>query len=463
MSTTLTLQPGQNQYIGGVNQDKFLNVGLTNSKALLDDQDLFRVVSALQQAQIERVASRRYRIHGTINPISFLTNKPTNWTTVRDLISHTVVTDLRSDFELCLGYIAKYVPVPALGANYYERRLKVVSTKQNVDLLPCGFAKNVFSEPSYNFMLNGEINLDGITTDGLGAPWPITDIYTYLRPLTPFTTVPLANPVDVNTFLAGTIYGFKENDPLGTQATLATSLVRFIRPTTLSNVLDADWSTFIYPEVLSLFRLGDVRLTATNIEINQAYIRAWVNLLAFSDPVSGEQTDADGLVPFGISYFDPETLEIRDVTNLTYGLTRTLTIPNTTQNSTYLQKLGYTATALVDVITMTLSFLYEPMQSVSIRQFSEFIEQGNTATTVGIPDNALLVTTGGTDVHWRDILDPGYIEPTSGRGNNTPFLNGCHYLYAPLTYVIGPNLTDPNTFQAFRSARIGLTTPTFRV
>jgi len=463
MSVTQTLQLGRHQYIGGTDKDAFVSLGMSSSQALLDDQNLFRVVSALQQAQDERAASGRYRFHGTLNTISFLTNKPATWSSPQDLITHTTITDLRDDFELCLGYVAEYVPVPSLGAGYYERRMSVIATSEEIDVLPCGFAKNVFSEVQYNFMLNGEIDISNLRSTGLESPWPVMEILVYLRPRAAFKTVVTEKVGDVHVFAEGTTYGFRENDPQGRQAVLATNLVRFTRPSTLSGVTDSEWSSFIYPEVVGLFRLGDVRLTPRNVELNEAYIRTWTDLNRFGTPLTGEQLDSNGRIPAGVVYFDPNTLEIREVTPLKYALPQTLSIPATPDNQVYLSRLGYEYEVIgADVLT-TLGFIYQPVQNVAIRAFSEFIERGNPADTAGIPGHAVSTADDTGDMQWRDVLDPGNIETSSGRGNRSPFINGCHYIYAPLTYLIAPDLTNRNTFQAFRTTRITLDRPTFRL
>ena len=463
MSVTQTLQRGRHQYIGGTDKDAFISLGVNSSQVLLDDQNLFRIVSALQQAQAERVASGRYRFHGTLNSVSFLTNKPATWSSPQDLVASNAITDLRDDFELCLGYISDYVPVAALGPGYYERRMSLIATGEEVDMLPCGFAKNVFSEPQYNFILNGEIDITNLTASGLGAPWPVMEIMAYLRPRTPFQTVVSEITKDADVFAKDTVYGFRENDLQGTQAVLATSLVRFIRPLALSGVTDSQWSSFIYPEVVNLFRLGDIRLTPLNVELNGAYIRAWTNLNRFTATLTGEQLDSNGRIPAGIVYFGADTLEIRDISPMKYAIPRTITIPATPDNQVYLNKLGYAYEVVNSDVNTTLGFLYQPIQAIPIRVFSQFIERGNSGDTTGIPIHA--VTTGDDtgDVQWRDILEPGYVEPSSGRGDNSPFINGCHYLYAPLVYLIGPDLTNRNTFQAFHTTRITLERPTFRL
>lgn len=71
-------------------------------------------------------------------------------------------------------------------------------------------------------------------------------------------------------------------------------------------------------------------------------------------------------------------------------------------------------------------YFYKPHHMMKIKQFSVYVEQGDTGTTVGIPSYA--VDLGDGRYFWRDILDIG-ITQTDVAPLNYPFLNGSHYLY----------------------------------
>jgi len=70
-------------------------------------------------------------------------------------------------------------------------------------------------------------------------------------------------------------------------------------------------------------------------------------------------------------------------------------------------------------------YLYYPHNLIRVKDFSLYIEQGDTSTA-GIPDYA--EDLGDGRILWRDLLD---IDNTNGLngGVNYPFTNGCHYLY----------------------------------
>ena len=70
-------------------------------------------------------------------------------------------------------------------------------------------------------------------------------------------------------------------------------------------------------------------------------------------------------------------------------------------------------------------YFYYPHRQIKIRDFSNYIEQGD-ASTYGIPDYA--ENLGDGRWLWRDLLDIG-INDGQFKTLNYPFLNGAHYLY----------------------------------
>jgi hypothetical protein len=70
-------------------------------------------------------------------------------------------------------------------------------------------------------------------------------------------------------------------------------------------------------------------------------------------------------------------------------------------------------------------YYYKAHNQIKIRNFSNYIEQGD-EHTVGIPNYA--INLGDGRYLWRDLLDIGYNETTVG-ALDYPFLNGCHYMY----------------------------------
>ena len=90
-------------------------------------------------------------------------------------------------------------------------------------------------------------------------------------------------------------------------------------------------------------------------------------------------------------------------------------------------------------------YIYSPHRRIEIRAFSDFIEEGDSINTLGIPDYAILkysadtqsITTGPITTipltkvskfyKWRDLLDIGYVD-NEFNGVDYPFESGAHYI-----------------------------------
>lgn len=77
-------------------------------------------------------------------------------------------------------------------------------------------------------------------------------------------------------------------------------------------------------------------------------------------------------------------------------------------------------------------YFYYPHHRIKIRDFSNYVEQGN-ANTIGIPDYALDLGDGRW--LWRDLLDIG-VNDGQEETLNYPFLNGAHYMYQNFCFPV---------------------------
>jgi hypothetical protein len=76
-------------------------------------------------------------------------------------------------------------------------------------------------------------------------------------------------------------------------------------------------------------------------------------------------------------------------------------------------------------------YMYKPHHQIKIRQFSNYVEQGD-STVVGIPEYAEYL--GDDKYLWRDLLDIGYNDGQE-QTLDYPFLNNAHYLYNNICFV----------------------------
>jgi hypothetical protein len=92
-----------------------------------------------------------------------------------------------------------------------------------------------------------------------------------------------------------------------------------------------------------------------------------------------------------------------------------------------------------DTFHNPMGYYYKPHHQMSIRVYSDYIEEGDKSNVVGIPDYATYSLTNGT-YRWRDIYDYGYIDDKN-RGVNYPFFNGVHYPYNDIIFRLIPEGT----------------------
>jgi len=114
-------------------------------------------------------------------------------------------------------------------------------------------------------------------------------------------------------------------------------------------------------------------------------------------------------------------------------------------NTVYRENLSDIIGGDPPVDNLTEGYIYLPHKKIQIREFSDFIEEGDTINTVGIPDystskysaDTQSLATGPIEpiplskvsrpYKWRDLLDIGFIDG-NGFGVDYPFESGAHYL-----------------------------------
>lgn len=85
-------------------------------------------------------------------------------------------------------------------------------------------------------------------------------------------------------------------------------------------------------------------------------------------------------------------------------------------------------------------YYYKPHNSLKIRVFSDYIEEGDKRLVENIPNYSYFSTT--TDqFRWRDLYPYGFVD-SSGLGVDYPFLNGVHYPFQNYIFRIIPEGTN---------------------
>jgi len=111
----------------------------------------------------------------------------------------------------------------------------------------------------------------------------------------------------------------------------------------------------------------------------------------------------------------------RVISNLVHKITYNPFVFNLNDDDTVLNPKGY---------------YYEPHHKLTIRVFSEYIDENEPQNNSEVPNYAYFSTSDNV-FKWRDIYEYGYID-TNGLGINYPFLNGVHYPYANYIFRMIP-------------------------
>ena len=86
--------------------------------------------------------------------------------------------------------------------------------------------------------------------------------------------------------------------------------------------------------------------------------------------------------------------------------------------------------------TNPLGYYYRPHSKLTIRVFSDYIEEAPRTGVLGIPDYAYYSNLSNS-FRWRDLYTYGFID-TSNIGVDYPFLNGKHYPYSNYVFRLYP-------------------------
>lgn len=91
-------------------------------------------------------------------------------------------------------------------------------------------------------------------------------------------------------------------------------------------------------------------------------------------------------------------------------------------------------------------YYYQPHNSITLRVYSDYIEEGDVKTIEGVPDYAYFSEYYQT-LRWRDLYTYGYID-SNGLGVDYPFLNGTHYPSRKIIFRLFPEGNVPEELYA---------------
>lgn len=318
-----------------------------------------------------------------------------------DLKTHYFVLDIPSTgainqtsrFKKMLGGVE---------SEYYFRKFRKIQTKlspvietDDYETYQAGFSENIFTDLISQFVFNEDIDVN-LLTDNLNRP--LSEIY-----LTIIKT-------DSNNLFTKVSSGIE---------------IPFI-----SNLNTSDTNTYLQnvPCISKIHNGNGVPFVShtpleSNITINDNDLIANNNDF-YGDIVEYNNNEIKETVIGSVSHrFN--TLNRETTANFTYVNSVTSTLPITPIETN------------INLGPRQEGYYYQPHHLMKIREFSNYIEEGD-KYTVGVPDYA--INLGDDRYLWRDLIDIGFNE-SSEKPLDYPFLNGSHYMYQ--NYVLNVKRQDP--------------------
>jgi len=255
---------------------------------------------------------------------------------------------------------------------YYLRKFKKIKkyetqtqlNQTDYEVYPLAFSKNIYDDQNYQIVINDDIDVDGLT-DNLGRP--LSEIYlTMLKTKTGNMFTRVQSGFDFDNYYGNVITTTNEGRDVSNIRkihTISLPLAPFESHTPVEdNVLITNNDFY-----------GDI-CEYSKYEVKETILQQ---------------------IPHRFNTLDRETTSIKQITDGSIKGVR------------------------------AEGYLYQPHYRVKIREYSNYVEQGD-SSTVGIPEYAENLNDGR--YLWRDLLSIGYNDGQE-ETLDYPFVNGVHYLY----------------------------------
>jgi hypothetical protein len=273
-------------------------------------------------------------------------------------------------------------------SEYYFRIFKKIETRNNgiidksdYDIYKLAFSENVYTDKNAQYVFNEDINVEGLK-DNLGRP--LSQIY--------ITFIKTPSGISPNELFGSVSAGIET--PYIPELNNSGILSYLLDIPVINKIHNGGSSPFISHNPLSI-----------NVSINDATF--YGDLVEYNVNLLNENILA--VVSHRFNTLNRESSPSVNY-NISLGNAQTNTPPITATTILGPRQEGY---------------FYNPHHLIQIREFSDYIEQGDKFTD-GIPDYA--TNLGDGRIIWRDLTPIGSNQ-TNESSTNFPFLNGCHYIY----------------------------------
>jgi hypothetical protein len=447
---------GEKRYSGAITEPLHHKLSLTSTTGEINGYDIVKVISAAELFINERNASTQYRTHGTLNCLSPMIGRRKEANELMDLFQNGKGLEFKKfheSYKIYLGYVSSLEP---LGGDIYREKITLLTTDDDLNLLPCGYGTNVFGDNNYNFNFNTGVDVATIKTIVNGIPTlghedklelPVTEFVLYFEPTENFLTRTFNGTTSqTNTPHPDTEFGFDPNGGEDVNFEVKDAISTYLRPSSFYSV--SDYGEKMFNRVYFVFERSNIRLSAENVALNAKFLKTFLlgDVETEYEIINGiPSVMSSGVIDGNIVLFDKDNYTITEINKTAYYLKKVVSVHK--DSSKIIDNYGLQYTKSLDNLLIDFRFKYNPIHKISVQAFSSFVENGDPNKVEGIPMYSLKV--GENDYMWRDLLTPGFIEPGSGMGVDYPFVNGVHYLFDNVVLGISPDMGHVNTFKIY--------------
>jgi hypothetical protein len=435
-----------------IDKDFSLESHLKNTTALLNNVDMNTIIDLNSFFNKTRNSSLNYKIYGTINNYgNFLYNKKIEPSSLSDFLKDVNFTyeednqinlnyDIYNQFNYYLVYPYKYKFIDS-DNNYYQLQYKKLTQLNDIDIVNCGFAKDIYSTNVYNFTFNKDINLENKFTllERYNVDIPITNLQIYVEPINNDNIYERVykNFNTYNKDFSGLTIGFNPT----TSITL--TLLNIIKP---SSYTYTEFINFYQDKLIAFFNFYNLSLNENNFQILKEFLIEYLNTSdnRYYDKVLF--TKENEIINGDLYFFNEDEYTFSLVQEQYYSIKNKIKddLININKYS------AYTKNIINNKVETQFEFKYRPFYNIDIKKFSNYTES---IYISGISNNIIpeYAIQNNTYYLWRDILDVGYIEQDENNTNGVdyPFINQKHYLYNNINIKVLPDLSDRNTITLF--------------
>jgi hypothetical protein len=465
MGKTIKNILGSDRYVQAINEDINTNILLNSNKKDLIESDIYYILNVDELSEEERVNSDKYRLYGKLEYFSPLNNIKQTPTKIVDLFdnvlndrNYTEPHTLLNNFEIYVVYPFKYEKI---SGDYYQVYYKKLTTINETQILDCSISSNIYTEQLFNFTVIKDIDLSDLIIEGDNFNLPITSLYLYFQHKS-------SDGLNLSTFSV-----VNNEVVIGKSSTIDTEIIK-------GEVIKIDKENFLFDIVSQQYYYKNFNLSVNWLDVNKTFCEFYAYLFTTipTNFLDMRVSKISGSVDNGTFY----TFYIDSIFNKTFGTilvnnSALINISNSFNNSnsdytvsifkvtgynpifinpnddntpTYLQYRFEIRLTPKSSTNKNVIFKYNPFIELPLKVFSTSLEFGSTGDTENIPFYAIDDNNDGV-FYWRDLLDVGYIEPDTENGVDYPFINGFHYPFNDVKFIITPDMEDSTTAYVYNN------------